>query len=163
MHLAGMRQSQHTHDVQVEIWTFDNRAVTQVDLLVDGQPAGSAVPVPFMPMTVTWSTANLAEGAHTLTAVATDSAGLQTASSSVMVVATNGSNAVYGASGFAALGCLAPQPICDSGALLDGRGPLGPEPNAPNKLAGSPCADAVYGSYHGHAEVDAIRVAKGVA
>ncbi len=142
-------------DAQVELWAFDNRAVARVDLLVDDQPAGSSAALPF---TISLPTAGLADGAHTLTAVATDSSGLQTTSPPVTIVATNGANAVYGAGGFTAPGCAAVMPMCNSGLLLDGRGPLGPEPNAPNTLAGSRCTDATYGMYHGHAQVNALRV-----
>ena len=46
---------------------------------------------------------------------------------------------------------------CDSGTLLDGRGPLGPEPNAPNTI-GNSCADGTLGIYHGYESNDRIRV-----
>jgi hypothetical protein len=46
---------------------------------------------------------------------------------------------------------------CSSGSLLMGRANLGPEPNAPNTLAGA-CADGAYGQYHADESVDQVRV-----
>jgi subtilisin family serine protease len=54
--------------------------------------------------------------------------------------------------------CSGAAAYCDSGALLDGRGLLGPEPNAPNTL-GATCADGTYGAYHVEPSVDGIVVA----
>ena len=53
--------------------------------------------------------------------------------------------------------CSTVGPFCDSGALLDGRGALGPEQHAPNTLAGT-CADGIVGSYHVDPSVDGILV-----
>lgn len=139
---------------RVEVWALDDHAVSRVDAYVDGVLVGSASAPPFA---IAWDAAGLADGPHALWVVATDSAGLETASESLTVVATNGANAVYGAGGFTAPGCSAAQPMCSSGLLLDGRGPLGPEQNSPNTL-GRSCLDATWGTYHGHSEVDAIRI-----
>jgi leucyl aminopeptidase len=46
---------------------------------------------------------------------------------------------------------------CDSGSLLNGRGPLGPEGNAPNTVGGA-CADGASGTYHADESNDRIRV-----
>ncbi|WP_224249057.1 hypothetical protein [Hyalangium gracile] len=46
---------------------------------------------------------------------------------------------------------------CDSGELFDGRGPLGPEPHAPNTLGGT-CLDGSAGTYHADESIDRIRV-----
>jgi leucyl aminopeptidase len=46
---------------------------------------------------------------------------------------------------------------CDSGVLHLGRGSKGPEPNAPNTLAGS-CADGNGGSFHVDESNDRVRV-----
>ncbi len=53
--------------------------------------------------------------------------------------------------------CTEAGPACDSGALLVGRGPLGPEQNAPNTI-GSSCADGIYGAFHQDESLDALRV-----
>jgi hypothetical protein len=49
-------------------------------------------------------------------------------------------------------------PSCGSGALLVGRGPLGPEPNGPNTTQGE-CADGTSGTFHVASSIDAITVA----
>lgn len=54
--------------------------------------------------------------------------------------------------------CAGEASLCDSGTLLVGRGPLGPEANAPNTLGGS-CADGSGGSFHWDESLDRLRVA----
>lgn len=46
---------------------------------------------------------------------------------------------------------------CDSGSLINGRGPLGPELNAPNTLGGT-CADGTLGAYHTDESLDRVKV-----
>lgn len=46
---------------------------------------------------------------------------------------------------------------CDSGELFDGRGPLSPEPHAPNTLGGT-CLDGAAGTYHKDESIDRIRL-----
>jgi leucyl aminopeptidase len=53
--------------------------------------------------------------------------------------------------------CAAVGAGCDSGTLLDGRGGLGPEVNAPNTLGGS-CADGAMGVYHEDESNDRLKV-----
>jgi hypothetical protein len=53
--------------------------------------------------------------------------------------------------------CAIQMPTCKSGALLDGRGPLGPEPNQPNTI-GASCADGTGGSYHGDESLDRLGI-----
>jgi hypothetical protein len=45
---------------------------------------------------------------------------------------------------------------CTSGATLNGRGPLGPEANAPNTIDG--CADGTVGLYHSDESIDGLSV-----
>ncbi|QRN95901.1 cadherin-like domain-containing protein [Archangium violaceum] len=56
--------------------------------------------------------------------------------------------------------CSSPAGACDSGTLLNGIGNVGPEPNRPNTLAGSPCTDGVItGTYHYYvASLDRLKV-----
>jgi hypothetical protein len=54
--------------------------------------------------------------------------------------------------------CTTSGPACDSGALLIGRGPLGPEPGAPNTLNSSSCADGTSGTFHQDESLDALRI-----
>jgi N-acetylneuraminic acid mutarotase len=53
--------------------------------------------------------------------------------------------------------CAGAVSSCDSGALLNGRGPLGPEPNQPNTLGGT-CADGASGYYHNDESLDRLKV-----
>jgi alpha-tubulin suppressor-like RCC1 family protein len=46
---------------------------------------------------------------------------------------------------------------CDSGSLVNGRGPVGPEFNAPNTLGGS-CADGISGAYRSDESVERVKV-----
>jgi fibronectin type 3 domain-containing protein len=65
----------------------DNDRVAGVTFEVDGQPIGSESPS--APFNVTWDTTVLANGTHTLTAVARDPTGNFTTSSSVTVTVSN--------------------------------------------------------------------------
>ena len=51
--------------------------------------------------------------------------------------------------------CGAVTVLCDSGTLLVGRGPLGPEPNSPNTI-GNSCSDGSEGAYHSDESIDRI-------
>jgi hypothetical protein len=53
--------------------------------------------------------------------------------------------------------CWMPTSACDTGRLVDGRGLLGPEANAPNTL-GALCPDGRSGRYHSDESVDRVRV-----
>lgn len=65
-------------------------------------------------------------------------------------------NATYDAT-LRAPRCAAFGKSCDSVALLNGRGPLGPEPSAPNTVASS-CADGTTGVYHSDESLDRLKV-----
>ncbi|HZH79216.1 MAG TPA: hypothetical protein VEY88_24530 [Archangium sp.] len=53
--------------------------------------------------------------------------------------------------------CSAVASGCDTGSLVNGRGPVGPELNAPNTLGGT-CADGITGVYHSDESLDRVRV-----
>jgi len=53
--------------------------------------------------------------------------------------------------------CALPGARCWTGGLVVGRGPLGPEPSAPNTIAAS-CADGVSGFFHKDESVDVVAV-----
>ena len=73
--------------VLVRAQVMDNLGVAMVEFLLDGTLAvGSATAAPYE---VSWSTATVADGEHTLTAVATDLAGHQATSSPVRVTINN--------------------------------------------------------------------------
>lgn len=58
---------------------------------------------------------------------------------------------------FQAPACRSTGIACDTGSLIDGRGPKGPEANAPNTLFSS-CADGASGTYHVDESVDRLRI-----
>jgi peptidoglycan/xylan/chitin deacetylase (PgdA/CDA1 family) len=64
----------------------DNVGVDHVDFLVDGAVVGTATAAPY---SVQWSSSNVADGQHSITARAVDSAGNATTSSAVAVIVTN--------------------------------------------------------------------------
>ena len=141
-------------DVAVAVATVDDGAVARVELLVDGQVADQANAPPWHLHLDGWSAA---PGAHVLVARATDAAG--NAAESAPVAVTTVLPAAGAAAFDWALGvprCAGPAASCDSGSLLAGRGPLGPEPNAPNTLDG--CADGGAGTYLIDESVERVRV-----
>lgn len=68
--------------VSVNMSASDNKAVTRVDLLVDGKVVGSDTTSPYA---ISWNTTTVANGSHTLQAKAYDAAGNVGSSSSVSV------------------------------------------------------------------------------
>lgn len=67
----------------------DNYGVASVQFMVDGNPIGS--PITASPYSLTYNTMGLVDGSHTITAKATDLAGLTTTSSTVNVTTYNNS------------------------------------------------------------------------
>jgi hypothetical protein len=65
----------------------DDRAVTAVQFLLDGQPLGA--PDAETPYAAAWDTTGATEGEHTVSAVASDAAGHQTAAAPVLVTIVN--------------------------------------------------------------------------
>ena len=65
----------------------DDIAITSVQFLLDGAPLGAADTA--APYEATWSTTSTANGAHTLTAVASDAVGNATTAASVSVLVSN--------------------------------------------------------------------------
>jgi hypothetical protein len=69
--------------VSLEATASDDNAVAAVQLRVDGAPVGAPDTTP--PYTASWNTLTLLDGDHTVSAVATDTAGLSTTSAAVAV------------------------------------------------------------------------------
>lgn len=140
--------------VPVEVSARDAVGVVGVELQVDGATVAADDAAPWV---LYWEAWGAAPGPHVLRARARDQAGNQAESAPVTVtVSAPGERAGYDAA-LGAPRCVPGQPACDSGALLAGRGPLGPEPNAPNALGGS-CADGAAGAYGVDESVERIRV-----
>jgi Concanavalin A-like lectin/glucanases superfamily/Domain of unknown function (DUF1929)/Bacterial Ig domain/Bacterial Ig-like domain/Galactose oxidase, central domain len=76
----------------------DDRGVASVQFKVDGTNLGSADTS--SPYSATWNTVGVANGLHTLTAVATDSDGNTTTSAAVTVTVSNASTGLVAAFGF---------------------------------------------------------------
>jgi DNA/RNA endonuclease YhcR with UshA esterase domain len=53
--------------------------------------------------------------------------------------------------------CSSVDSFCDTGGLIDGRGPVGPESNFPNTL-GAACPDGTGGTYHSDESLDRLKV-----
>jgi leucyl aminopeptidase len=101
--------------------------------------------------------AGVAAGVHSLVARARDYAGTEPASPAVQVrVLPQEAIAVWDLA-FKAPRCATVGAGCASGTLLNGRGTVGPEPNAPNTIGGS-CPDDSTGVYHRDESNDWIRV-----
>jgi hypothetical protein len=134
----------------------DNVGVARVDFYVDSVLRGSDASAPY---DFPWDSSAVANGPHSLHARAHDAAGNTAASTSVSVVVANVSpgNAVYDP-GLRAPRCSEVASRCDSGSLLVGRGPVGPEPGQPNTVGGS-CADGTAGRFHSDESNDRIEVA----
>jgi hypothetical protein len=91
---------------------------------------------------------------YTLTATTTCGSSTDT----VVVSVQSGSVAVYDAT-LKAPKCSAVGSACDSGpSLLVGRSTKGPEPNQPNTVAASVCADGTSGTFHSDESNDALKI-----
>jgi hypothetical protein len=134
----------------------DDVGVVKVEYLDGASVVATSSAAPFG---ASWSTLSAANGAHALAARAYDAAGNVATSAAVPVTVANGAvvaTATYDAARRVPA-CAAPSSGCDSGTLVNGRGPLGPEPGAPNTLASS-CADGASGAYHADESIDRVRV-----
>jgi hypothetical protein len=108
------------------------------------------------PYAVTWDSASVSDGIKTVVARVFDPAGDVTDSAPISILVSNVGNASWD-NGFKAPACGAGADKCFTGTLVEGRGPLGPEPSTPNTL-GAACADGTQGSFHVDESIDAITV-----
>jgi Domain of unknown function (DUF1929)/Bacterial Ig domain/Divergent InlB B-repeat domain len=84
---APQQNAQVSAIVNVSANATDNVAVAQVEFQLDGQIIGSAVTTP--PYSVSWTTTLAPNGTHTLTAIASDTAGNRATSNPVVVTVFN--------------------------------------------------------------------------
>jgi hypothetical protein len=131
----------------------DNVGVTRVEFLVDGLSVGNDTTAPYA---LTWNTTTVSNGGHVLVARAFDAAGNVGTSAPVSLTLNNPGFASYDTS-LKVPRCGTVGPFCDTGPLVQGRGPLGPELNAPNTIRGS-CADGAGGSYQVDESLEGLRV-----
>ena len=76
-----------TGTVTISANATDNNSVAGVQFLVDGAALGSEVTT--QPYQISWNTAGLANGAHSVSAKARDAAGLTTTSIAINVITSN--------------------------------------------------------------------------
>lgn len=139
--------------VPVTVTVADNVQVRRVELYANDKLAGVSTTPPF---TIAWNSQRTPNGTAQLVARAFDTSANRASSAPVAVTVSNASQAVYNATRRAPV-CSAVTNTCDSFGLVDGRGPLGPEPNAPNAINGS-CSDTPSGTYHVNDSIDRVRV-----
>jgi subtilisin family serine protease len=139
--------------VKVSVQASDNIAVSKVQVFVGSKLIGTDTAAPY---TISWDSGTIPNGTYQLVARALDASGNQGASrAQALVVATPG-HAAYDPA-LKAVRCDTPGAQCDSTTLLDGRGPLGPEPNAPNTINAA-CSDGMSGSYGSDESLNRLRV-----
>jgi PKD repeat protein len=131
----------------------DNVGVTRVSFFVNGAFVGSDTTEPYE---YTWDSTKGGNGGQTLAAKAYDAGGNVGSSATVSVTVNNPGMASYDAVRKAPA-CANVGAYCDTGVLVDGRGTMGPEKNAPNTLNSS-CADGNSGTYHSDESLDRLRV-----
>jgi hypothetical protein len=139
----------------------DSSGIDRVSFYVDNQLVGT---VPGQPSSsvhsLSWDSASVATGLHTVKATAWDKHGTSATTSDVYItVGGSGSGsgtvqAVY-SSTWRTPACGSPGSGCDSGSLLLGRANLGPEANAPNTLGGT-CADGRSGTFRYDESLDRL-------
>jgi hypothetical protein len=135
----------------VRVEAADDHGLASIELWIDGVPraTSSTSPLEFL-----WDTTAEAEGEHHLVAKAHDGA-LNTSAVDVAVHVPS-RLATYDPT-LRVPRCAVVTHVCDSSALLDGRGTRGPEPNQPNTINSS-CADGNAGGYHVDESNDRLRV-----
>jgi len=131
----------------------DNVGVTRVDFEVDGTAVGSDSTAPY---SLSWASTTVDNGSHTLVARAYDAAGNFGASASIALTVNNPGAAVYDPT-LKVPKCGTAGPLCNTGTLVKGRGPVGPELNAPNTINNS-CADGTGGVYQSDESLEALKV-----
>jgi aqualysin 1 len=151
--IGGPTSGTMTGAVSVTVNAADNVQLKRVELFANNKLAALATAPPF---TLAWNSQLTANGSTQLVARAFDTSANRTDSAPVTVSVSNASNAVFDP-GLQVPRCNTVGNLCDSFALLNGRGPLGPEPNAPNTLNDS-CSDTTQGSYRVEESVERIRV-----
>lgn len=147
-----------TSPISLSATASDPSGISRVDFYVDSVMVGGATNGS-SPYTFTWSGG--ANGAHSVYALAVDRAGNMRTSATVAFTLAGGSSTAYATydAAYRAPACAGFAVSCDTGSsLVRGRGPLGPEPNAPNTI-GATCADGSGGTFHSDESVDALRIA----
>jgi hypothetical protein len=149
-------------DVWIRATAGDDQGIARVEFLVDGglletvlAPLDDgSVPATYQAI---WPSQLGKDALHVLVVKAYDTSGNVSSTPPVTVTVTNVPNALFDdVLGVPVCGDLGS--FCDSGALLDGRGPIIPgEPHDPNTL-GTTCSDGAAGAYHVDESLDWLKV-----
>jgi PKD repeat protein len=139
--------------VTIQVAASDNVGVTRVAFYDAGKYLGADTTAPY---SFEWDTTRRANGTRSLLVRALDAAGNVVDSASVAVTLANPGAASYDPI-LKAPRCAGAGSSCDTVDLVDGRGLIGPEPNAPNTINSS-CPDGDDGVYHKNESLDRIRV-----
>jgi hypothetical protein len=140
--------------VSLQATASDDRGMGRVEFLVNGVRVAAVYSPPYV---TSWDSHSVLNGSHALTTKAYDAAGNITTSAAITVSVAQPGAAVYDP----VLGvpvCAEVSSDCDSTALLQGRGPEGPELHAPNTLDG--CADGTGQSAFQDEEIRWIKVSR---
>lgn len=131
----------------------DNVLVEGVYFLLNGRHFSSDDSAPFE---LAWDTREVFNGPVVFTAEAYDASCNGAVSPELTLLVDNPGQAAFST----ALGvpeCASVGSSCDTGSLLSGRGPVGPELNHPNTLGGT-CVDGALGSYPGTMSLEQLKV-----
>ena len=128
-------------------------ATSLVQFFVNNRLVGSDATSPY---SISWDSRNVENGNHELLARAVDSSGNMGTSSVRTFRVMTPERAAYDQTLRAPV-CATAGAQCESGSLLDGRGPLGPEPNAPNAINNS-CSDGDAGAYGSDESLNHLRI-----
>lgn len=141
--------------VQLLATAFDASGISRVDFGVNGWLLSSLEAPPYE---AEWDSRGQFEGPVSFQVVAYDGTGLPT------LVEVNAEIDNHGPEADAAFdlelsapACRSPTGACDTFGLIAGRGPLGPEQNAPNTVLSS-CADGSAGTYGVDESIERIRI-----
>jgi len=142
-----------SNEVTVAFEASDDVSVRRVELWLQGRMLGATETAPY---SIAFDSREEANGAAALTARAYDQAYNIGFSAPVTVVIENPGAAAFDPT-YRAPTCSTPASLCDSGTLLQGRGSLGPEQNAPNALYGA-CSDGAAGGYLADESLERLRL-----
>ncbi|WP_232293485.1 S8 family serine peptidase [Stigmatella aurantiaca] len=151
---APAHGSSASNTVSITAAASDNVGVIRVSFFVNGVLLGSDASAPY---SFSWDTTRAGNGAYTVMAKAYDAGGNVGSSTTVTVNVSNQGIASYDTA-LKVPRCMTSGAYCDTGTLVQGRGTLGPEANAPNTL-GSACADGNSGTYQADESLERIRIA----
>ncbi|HYH94339.1 Ig-like domain-containing protein, partial [Hyalangium sp.] len=133
----------------------DDEEVVKVEFFLGNHLIGRDVTAPYE---LFWDSANGSNGSGVITARAYDASCNEGVSAPAEVTVVNAGNATFD-SARGAPACAAVDSRCDSVWLLEGRGPVGPEPHQPNTVDGS-CADGAGGTYASSPSLERLAVSR---